>query len=317
MLLKKKENILNKKPNIVQMTRAPFFSSVLAPLIIGTLIAVIVSDSFNLLNFILVIIMGVGLHTATNVYNDIYDTFQGTDKVNVHRNEFSGGSGVLVDFPELLPKMFWLARGGLILALFATIGLSFLIDKTLLSLLAVLYLLSAFFSKYYTAAPFKLAYRGLGEISVWFAFGPMAILDGAVSQSIGLHSAIIAAMPLSGLSTLSILWIGQMIDLDADKSTGKLGMVSRIGTKRSAWVYLIIQILIVTNIVILPFATGEINFWIYLPLLPYLILLPKIFMIVVRNHSNADEIKPAAKMNVMLHLVFSLFMIIGLLIQTI
>lgn len=44
-------------------------------------------------------------------------------------------------------------------------------------------MISAFLSKYYTAAPIKLGYRGFGEILVWFNFGPMAIALAGLSQN--------------------------------------------------------------------------------------------------------------------------------------
>jgi len=213
--------MLSKKPNIFQMARAPFLSSIISPLIAGTLLSISINNSVNVLGFLFVLIMGVGLHVATNVYNDIYDTKQGTDKINVHRNEFSGGSGILLDHPDMMPNMYNLARAGLIMALIGTVALMFVVHKSLWLHLWGLYLLSAFFSKYYTAAPIKVAYRGLGEVSVWFAFGPMAILVAAVSQNLGFHPTILIGMPATGISTLSILLLGQMIDLDADKATGK------------------------------------------------------------------------------------------------
>jgi len=117
-----------------------------------------------------VLIIGIALHAATNVYNDIYDTIQGTDKVNVHRNESSGGSGVLQDHPELMGRMFAIARVSLVIALLGTLVLTLLIDRSLWPHLWILIIFYAFFSKDYTAPPFKLAYRGLGEISVWFPF---------------------------------------------------------------------------------------------------------------------------------------------------
>jgi hypothetical protein len=98
------------------MIRAPFLSSILAPLVAGTLVSVFITGDFRLPGFLLVLVMGIGLHAATNVYNDIYDTLQGSDKINVLRNEFSGGSGILVEHPEFMDRMRWTARGGLILA---------------------------------------------------------------------------------------------------------------------------------------------------------------------------------------------------------
>jgi len=192
-----------KKPGFFEQIRAPFLSSIISPLISGSLLSVYITGTFEVVNFVLVLILGIALHIATNVYNDIYDTIQGTDKINVHRNKFSGGSGVLVDYPELMANMYKIARIALLFALCAAIFLFFLIERNLRFFLIGLFLLSAFFSKYYTAGPFKAAYRGLGEVSVWFAFGPMAILMAAVSQNIGPHPLILTAMPITGISTLS------------------------------------------------------------------------------------------------------------------
>lgn len=315
--LENMENIVEKKsPNLIQMLRAPFFSSILAPVIAGVVAAVVVNKGeISVEGLILVLIMGIGLHAATNVYNDIYDTIQGTDKVNVHRNEFSGGSGILVDSPELMPKMYNIARISLIIALGACTLMFSVIDKEHYWVLASLYLLSAFFAKYYTAAPVKLAYRGLGEISVWFAFGPMAILVGALSQNVTFEPLILWIMPLTGLSTLSILWLGQMIDLPADEATGKRGLVARLGTKITRWGYLIIQLIAVVNIIAVPLFVPGIKFSFYGILIPFGFYLYKIIPVVIKNHDNPDGLKPAAKLNVMLHLVFSLFFILALFFQ--
>ena len=291
--------------NFLKMVRAPFLSSILSPLIAGTLLAYYVNENFIIFNFVFVIIMGIGLHIATNVYNDIYDTLQGTDKINVNRNEFSGGSGVLLDNPDLLHIMFRIARFGLLAALIATIVLFFHVFDTLQIHLIVLFLLSAFFSKYYTAPPIKLAYRGWGEFFVWFAFGPMAVLVAAVSQNVGFHEIICIAMPISGISTLSILLIGQMIDLDADKATGKWGVAVRLGNKTTAYIYLFVQILLCINVLILSMIYLNNSWIILISLIPYLIILPKISNIIIKNYNQTELLKTAAKLNVFLHLLFS------------
>lgn len=301
----------NRQPGFLKIIRAPFLSSIYAPLLSGTLIAVYVSDAFSVAGFIFVLIMGTGLHIATNVYNDIYDTIQGTDKVNVHRNEFSGGSGVLLDQPQLMPRMYSIARLGLLIAFAATVALTFVVDKELLPILWGLYLLSAFFSKYYTAAPVKLAYRGWGEISVWFAFGPMAILVAAVSQNVGFHPVVITAMPTTGISTLSILLLGQLIDLAADKQGGKLGVAARLGTAVTKWIYLIVQLILVTTILLLALVLVTKGWLLLLAVIPYTLLLPKIWKILKVHHGNPDELKLAAGYNVQLHLLFSTCFFIG------
>lgn len=302
----------NQKPNILKMARAPFLSSIISPLVAGSLLSISINNSVNVLGFLFVLIMGIGLHVATNVYNDIYDTIQGTDKINVHRNEFSGGSGILLDHPDMMPKLYNLARGGLILALIATVALMFVVDRSLWNHLWALFLLSAFFSKYYTAAPVKVAYRGLGEISVWFAFGPMAILMAAVSQNVGFHPIILAAMPATGISTLSILLLGQMIDLDADKATGKWGVAARLSTKATSYIYLLVQIILMIDIIVLSQVLDSSGWVILICLIPYILLLPQIWKIMNKSHADPIALQTAAKMNVQLHLLFSILLSLGI-----
>ena len=302
----------SKKPNIFQMARAPFLSSIVSPLIAGTLLAISINNSVTVLGFLFVLIMGIGLNVATNVYNDIYDTIQGTDKINVHRNEFSGGSGILLDHPDMMPNMYNLARAGLIIALIGTVALMFVVDKSLWLHLWGLYLLSAFFSKFYTAAPIKVAYRGLGDISVWFAFGPMAILVAAVSQNVGFHPIILTAMPATGISTLSILLLGQMIDLDADKATGKWGVAARLGTKATSYIYLLVQIILMIDIIVLSQVLDSSGWVILICVSPYILILPQIWKIMSRNHDDPKALQTAAKMNVQLHLLFSILLSLGI-----
>ncbi len=304
-----------KTPGLLQMIRAPFLSSIIAPLIAGTLLSVSINGFFLPINFLLMLIIGIGLHAAVNVYNDIYDTIQGTDKVNVHRNESSGGSGILQSHPHLMGKMFVIARASLVIALVASAILLFFIESDLWPHLILLYLLSAFFSKYYTAPPFKLAYRGLGEVSVWLAFGPMAILIAVVSQNIGFHPYVLALMPATGLSTLSILLAGQMIDLDADKKGGKHGVASRLGTRATAVIYLIVQTLIVANIVFLFVHLDGRSWPLLLALIPYILIFPAAARVIYKHHDQPDELKKGAKLTVLLHLLFSILLIAGLAIR--
>ena len=81
----------------------------------------------------------------------------------------------------------------------------------------------------------------------------MAPLIAAVSQNVGFHPAMIAAMPVTGISTLSILLIGQMIDLPADKATGKMGLVARRGIPAGRSVYPFIQLMLCLDVLLLSF----------------------------------------------------------------
>ncbi len=301
-------------PSLIQMTRAPFLSSIAAPLITGTLLCAKINGSLSIQGFILVLITGIALHVSTYVYNDIYDTIQGTDAVNTQRNEFSGGSGVLQNFPELMGKMYLIARAGLVAAFFSTALMMYFVDKNLWIYLWGLYFVSTFFSKYYTAAPVKLAYRGFGEISVWLSFGPMAIFIAALSQNICLNNNVLLLMPLSGLSTLSILLVGQMIDIDADRKGGKHGVASRLGTGPTSAIYIITQTLIIANILSIFFFLPGKTLPLLLSLVPYVLIFPGTVIAVVKHHSNPVELKRVAKMTVQTHMLFSILLITGFLI---
>lgn len=310
--IKNKEEIMNNNgPSLIQMTRAPFLSSIIAPLITGSLLCVKINGSLNIPGFILVLITGIALHVATNVYNDIYDTIQGTDKVNVHRNEFSGGSGVLQEFPDMMGKMYFLARMGLVIAFCSTAALMFFVDKNLWIYLWGLYLISVFFSKYYTAAPVKLAYRGLGEISVWFSFGPMAVFIAALGQNISFNHSVFMLMPLSGLSTLSILLVGQMIDIDADRAGGKHGVASRLGTGPVSVIYIITQLGIIANVLCIYFFFNGNTLPLLLSLIPYTFIFPVSAIVVFKHQDDPAELKRVAKMTVLTHMLFSILLIAG------
>jgi 1,4-dihydroxy-2-naphthoate octaprenyltransferase len=302
----------NSRPDFLKMIRAPFLSSIIFPLSAGSWVCFYVTGIIDVPNLLLVFIMGICLHIATNVYNDIYDTLQGTDKINANRNEFSGGSGVLVDFPDLLPVMYRIARCSLIGALIAAVLLFARIHDSLQIVLVLLFLFSVFFSKYYTAAPIKLAYRGLGEFFVWLAFGPMAVLVAAVSQNVGLHKIVMIAMPIPGISTLSILLIGQMIDVEADKATGKWGVAVRLGNKATSYVYLFVQIFLCMDVMVLSLFCLRDGWILLMSLIPYVFLMPKVFQILVVDYDHSEPLKKGARMNVFLHLVFSLLFIVSL-----
>jgi 1,4-dihydroxy-2-naphthoate octaprenyltransferase len=296
------------------MVRAPFLSAIVAPLVVGTLIAVIIRERFEPFAAALVLLLGLGLHIATNVYNDIYDHLQGTDRVNTNRNQFSGGSGILQVFPDLMPRMVLLARGGLLLGLAAAIGLSLQLDSPLRETMWGLFALGSFFSKYYTARPVALASRGLGEVSVWFAFGPMAISLATIAQGVWLEPTVLVALPLTGFSILSIQLVGQLIDLPADREAGKLGVAARAGTRATAYLYLVTQLGTVANVAVL---AAVLPVW-WPPLIsviPYAILLPKIWKILAQHHAHPQELIPAAGVNIQLHLAFSILLALGLALE--
>ena len=113
---------------------------------------------------------------------------------------------------------------------------------------AIIGVIGLFLGYFYTAKPIRLvSRRGLGEIAIFLAFGPLLTLGSlfAISTStielfsVDFYNAIYLGIPL-GLLTTNILYINQFPDANSDSKTGKNHLVVTLGKKIARWGYLII-----------------------------------------------------------------------------
>ncbi len=293
------------------MVRLPFLFAIIVPLISGTVVSISISGSFNFFGFALVSIIGISLHITTNVYNDIYDTKQGADNEKSKKSEFSGGSGILVEHPDLLPQMYTIARSGIVVGLICTFLLMFFIDPHLWVPLWAIIGISVFFSKYYTAEPIKFAYRGVGEIVVWIGFGPLAVLLAGLGQNIGFHPTLVSISPITGFATLFIVWMGEMVDLPTDIEGGKRGLVVRLGFKKSRYGLIAVHILALTNSALVAFLIFNPGWPLLITLVPYAVFWPKIWSGMKGMNRYEEKIKNISKLNFGLYASFSFFLMGG------
>ncbi len=300
-----------REPNFFEMVRLPFLFAIVVPIVSGTLVSVSISESFKPVGFILVFTIGISLHITTNVYNDIYDTLQGADNHISKKNEFSGGSGVVVEHPQLLPKMFLIARAGIVVGVICTVLLMFFIDQSLWIPLWMVIGLSIFFSKYYTAEPVKFAYRGLGEIVVWIGFGPLAVLLAGFGQNMGFNPILLSISPITGLGTLFIVWMGEMVDLPTDVKGGKVGIVPRIGFKRSRYGLIAIHSLALINVGLVAFHFLNPGWPLLIVLVPYTVFLPKMWSKLKDMESHEKKIERVSAINFKWYAIFSIFLMCG------
>ncbi len=91
----------------------------------------------------------------------------------------------------------------------------------------------------YSAPYVRLAGRGLGEIGIVVAFGPLLVAGAALVQTgtIGLN-ALLAGIP-TGILTGLIIWINQFPDALGDAAGGKRTLVVRLGLENARWGYVI------------------------------------------------------------------------------
>jgi 1,4-dihydroxy-2-naphthoate octaprenyltransferase len=251
-------NISTKIIKGIAITRVPFTSvSILPILTVSSYYAGIGDGLFSVFNLILAVIGVLLLHLSSNVYNDYFDVKDGTDEAN---NEYfqpggasiSGGSRAIELGIITLQKTKNIARILLLLSLFVSSFLFYNIYQITGSLIniqgsLVVGLLGLFLGYFYTATPLRLVSRkGIGELSIFLAFGPLLTLGTGYAISVesielysnSFYSLLLIGVPF-GLLTTNILFINQFPDAKSDASTGKNHLVVTFGKKASRWIYLL------------------------------------------------------------------------------
>ncbi|UYN89694.1 MAG: UbiA family prenyltransferase [Anaerolineales bacterium] len=222
------------------ITRAPFLTAVIVPILIGAawVAANNIVTPFPTGKFFLALFAGILLHVAANTFNDYFDWTSGTDPANNdYFLPYSGGSRSIE--LGLVNEKTLLAVGSIALLLSSAMGLVLALQSGW-GLLAF-GLVGAFFAYFYTAPPLRLAARkGLGELAVGLSFGPLAVAGTvyALTGRVTLADFLVG-VPI-GLLTIAILWINQFPDEAADKATGKENLVVVLGKDRARYGYILL-----------------------------------------------------------------------------
>jgi 1,4-dihydroxy-2-naphthoate polyprenyltransferase len=210
------------------ISRSPFFTAIAAPVIFATIVAWRDTGLFSGWLFLATLIGAVTAHAGANIFNDYYDFKLGADRNNPYRNKFSGGSPHMVMGWEK-PSVF-LTYGLLSFAVALVCGVlvAWKVDHRWgpIAWLALSGFACGFF---YTASPFKLVYRGWGEVLIFIAFGILPVVGAYYVQTKELSpKAFLLGLPFALLVT-NILWINEFPDYESDKAAGKRHMVVRLG----------------------------------------------------------------------------------------
>lgn len=89
----------------------------------------------------------------------------------------------------------------------------------------------------YVGPPFRLAYRGLGEVAIFLAYGPLIILGSYYVQAQGIASTPILASLVPGALILSLAILNEIPDYYQDMLVGKRNIVVRLGKRSGAVLY--------------------------------------------------------------------------------
>jgi len=197
----------------------PIVLAVIPIFLIGTLFALRTGASFSLVNFFWGFSILFLIEIAASFANDYYD--YEADKHN-RQFGFSGGSGVLLEYPELLPVAKW---ASVMMFIFAILLTGLFIVFASLPLWVIAYIgVAVFFCWFYTAPPLRLVYRGLGEIphllaGIMFPGWGYLILTGTITSDL-----IIFAIPF-GFLGLTVILNFEIPDMEADIHGGKRNLI--------------------------------------------------------------------------------------------
>jgi 1,4-dihydroxy-2-naphthoate octaprenyltransferase len=188
------------------------------PVLVGTAIAA--EQEFHWDLFLLALVGSVAIHAGTNLVNDYFDHVKGTDSA-----DSLGPSGV-IQRGLLTPRQ--VLTGGIVaFAIGAAIGL-ILTARVGWPVLA-LGIASVLAGYFYTASPFSLAYRGLGEVVVFIFMGPVIVMGAYYVQTEAWSwTAFWASIPVA-LLVAAILHANNLRDIESDRRNGKWTLAALAG----------------------------------------------------------------------------------------
>ena len=240
----------------VQAARLKFLPQGVLPVLIGSA-AAFSEGSFNFFYFLLAFLAAAAVQIALTMFNDTLDFQYGTDRSEVSaKNPFSGGSGVLAS-GYIRPRQAMQVIIGLYL-LALVIGVYFALVAGIASL--AIAGVGAVISITYSAKPFRLAYRGLGELAMLIGYGPVITAWVYYIYSGALTSNILLIGMIPGLCMWTMILINEIPDYAEDRAAGKRNLTYRLGLSRAknlfivslGVIYVYTAILIITGFLPVP-----------------------------------------------------------------
>ena len=232
------------------------------------------------------------MEVAKNAWGDVYDYDSGTDLAvePADRTPFSGGKRVLVDRLLTRGQTWTLAFG--FGGIGAALGAYLVFARAPEALWVGAVGLALGWS--YHGPPLKLAYRGLGELSVGVTYGPLIACGTYVVQRGYVGADVLyASIPL-GLVIMAFLWINEVPDRRADALAGKRTLVVRLGEHHAAMGFTAVMILAFAGVVALVPLGLPTTIWLGLIALPLAAAAnQRVHRFVASTHRDMKAIIPA------------------------
>lgn len=290
----------------IRALRLPFVTASLVSVSLGTAFAY-GKGFFNLQAYILALAGMCICHIGTNLANDYFDHENGGDWVNRTFTPLSGGSRVIQE--GLLPPRNFLAGAFLCFLIVSGIGLYFCLTRGW----GLIYwgLFGMFIAYFYSAPPFWLASKGLGELATGTGLGFIPVMGAYFVQTgnpFDWHVALLA-LPITLLDGCMV-YINEFPDHEADRSVKKNTIVVRLGVMKAMQLFfltLLMMYLLIATLVILRILppTGLLIF-LTIP------LALRIVHVLRRHHDDVVKLFPGGIGVIQLHFVVGILMILSI-----
>lgn len=256
--MKNENQILANSPSALKAfliaTRPKTWIASLSPVFIGTVMAAKVDG----LVFFLTLLFSLFIQIGANYANDYFDFINGAD---TH----------LRNGPKRVTQQGWIRPHVMFNATMIIFSIALLIAIPLMIRAGLWSLFIAgiciLFAILYTGGPKPLGYLGLGELLVFFFFGPLATCGSFFLQTLTLNSLVFIASLAPGLLSSAILIANNLRDEKTDKVAKKNTLIVRFGKKFGSIEY---------TLAILLAALVPIFLKIYTPLLSFIFAIPLI-----------------------------------------
>jgi 1,4-dihydroxy-2-naphthoate octaprenyltransferase len=209
----------------IEATRPYSFTASVTPVLIGSVLGA-ADGPFSFGRFLLALIGSLFLQIGTNMINDYYDHLSGVDTL-----ESKSGSQVIQRDLLTPGEMYW---GGIV-----TFGIGSVCGLLLVVLcgwpILALGIASVLAGYFYTANPLPLAYKALGEATVFVFMGPVIVVGAYyVQREMFTLPSFLISLPV-GCLVAAILHANNIRDLKFDVEHGKHTLATLIGRHAANW----------------------------------------------------------------------------------
>lgn len=269
-------------PRAIGVTRPNFLTLTLVCVALAAAVSLQQGSSLRWLDVALVTLIALAAHISVNAFNEYFDFKSGLD-FTTRPTPFSGGSGTLVQAPELAGVALWIAVLSLILVIAGGLWLAWQHGWPLLALGGLGVLVIYTYTQYLNRSPLLcLLAPGIG-FGLCMTLGAGWVFSGQLSVALWVAALVVT------LLVSNLLLLNQFPDIEADKASGRRHLPIVWGAERAAQVFVVFYALVYATLITAA-AMQLISSWSLLALLTLGLAWPLVTRVLKAPNRVASEV---------------------------